>query len=75
MTFASLGFRDSAATYMGNFDWALHLGGAIFMEESDAITVENCTFCRLDGNAVFLSQKTRRVTIRRFFLNGWGRML
>jgi hypothetical protein len=71
ITIASLGFRDSAATYMGDWsapsggDWALHRGGAIFIEESDAITVEDCTFRQLDGNAVLLSQKTRRVTIRR----------
>lgn len=33
------------------------------MENVSNITINNCTFRRLDGNAIFLSRKTRYVTI------------
>lgn len=68
---SKLGFRDSAATYMNEWsvpsggDWSLHRGGAIYIEDSSNVTIENCTFRRLDGNAVFLSKKTREISIRR----------
>jgi Right handed beta helix region len=67
---ANIGFRDMAATYMedgwsapSGGDWALHRGGAIFIENSSNITIRGCHFFRLDGNAIFLSRKTRFVTI------------
>ena len=66
-----IGFRDTAATYMGEWgipsggDWALHRGGAVFIQKASNILIENCPFERLDGNAIFLSGRTRNVTIRR----------
>ena len=66
-----LGFRDSTATYMGDWsapsggDWSLHRGGAVLIRNASHIMIENCTFRRLDGNAVFLSGRTRNVHIRR----------
>lgn len=68
---SSLGFRDTAATFMSDWsapsggDWAIHRGGALFVEGSSNITVDNCIFRRLDGSAIFLSRRTRNVTIRR----------
>ncbi len=44
-------------------DWSLHCGGAIFLESVSNVTIRNCLFRRLDGNAIFLSRKTRNVTI------------
>jgi len=58
-----LGFRDATATYMGEWsapsggDWSLHRGGAIFLEDSEEITIEQNLFQRLDGNAIFLSRR------------------
>jgi hypothetical protein len=71
ITISGLGFRDSAATFMSEWsapsggDWALHRGGAIFLESVDNINIERCIFRRLDGNAIFLSRRTRDVRICR----------
>ena len=75
---SSLGFRDSAATFMSDWsapsggDWALHRGGALFIQGSNNITVDNCIFRRLDGSAIFLSKRTRGVTIRRSIFEWLG---
>jgi hypothetical protein len=69
ITIENVGFRDSAPTYMSEWsspsggDWALHRGGAIFMENVHNMTIRHCHFRRLDGNAIFLSRTTRNVTI------------
>lgn len=71
ITISGLGFRDSAATFMSSWsapsggDWSLHRGGALFVEDAEYIVVRNCVFRRLDGNALFLSRRTRNVTISR----------
>jgi len=66
-----LSFRDQAATFMdegwsapSGGDWSLRRGGAIFIENSSNVTVQGCNFFRLDGNAIFLSRKTRHVQIQ-----------
>jgi hypothetical protein len=66
----NIGFRDMAPTYMhdqwsapSGGDWALHRGGAIFLENVQNVTIRNCHLFRLDGNAIFLSRRTRNVTI------------
>jgi hypothetical protein len=69
VTIENLGFRDTAPTYMADWsapsggDWSLQRGGAIFLENVSNVTIRNCHFRRLDGNAIFLSRKTRNVTI------------
>lgn len=71
ITISGLSFRDTAATYMSDSsvpsggDWSIHRGGAVFIENAEGITVSDCKFSRLDGNAIFLSRRTRNVTIRR----------
>lgn len=66
-----LGFRDTAATFLGNWsapsggDWALHRGGAVFLEAARNVTIRQCRFRRLDTNAVFLSRFTRDVVVER----------
>lgn len=71
VSISNLGFRNTAATYMSNWsvpsggDWSIHRGGAIYMEDVSNIKIENCVFSRLDGNAIFLSRRTRDVLINR----------
>lgn len=73
ITLRGLGFRDSAATFMrygewsapSGGDWALRRGGALFLEGAEGVTIEGCSFTRLDGNALFLSGYTRDVVIRK----------
>jgi hypothetical protein len=66
----NLGLRDQAATFMEDSwsapsggDWSLRRGGAVFIEDSSNITIHGCHFFRLDGTAIFLSRRTRNVTI------------
>lgn len=67
----NLRFRDAAPSFFGEWsapsggDWALHRGGAIFLEHVKNVSITDCIFRRLDGNAVFLSRATRNVVIRR----------
>ena len=69
VTVRGVGFRDSAYTYLDEWgipsggDWALHRGGAFFVEGAEGLTVESCEFFLLDGNALFLSGYTRNATI------------
>lgn len=66
---SGLTFTSAAASYMGPHgipsggDWGLSRMGAVLMAGVEQVTVENSTFTRLDGNAVFLSGYTRNVTI------------
>jgi hypothetical protein len=71
ISISNLGFRDTAATYLSNWsvpsggDWSIHRGGAIYMEDVSNIRIQNCKFSRLDGNAIFLSRRTRNIMIFR----------
>ena len=80
VTIQNLGFRDQAATYMegpwsapSGGDWALRRGGAIFIENSTKVTISNCRFFRLEGTGVFLSRRTRNVTIEHSRFEWLGR--
>lgn len=72
ITVQNVGFRDTAPTYHpksdwsapSGGDWSLHRGGAIFVERASQVVIQDCRFRRLDGNAIFLSRKTRNVSIR-----------
>ena len=61
VTLQGLGFRDSQYTYLDEWgipaggDWALHRGGALFVEGAKRLTIDQCSFTLLDGNAVFFS--------------------
>ena len=70
VTIQNLGFRETASTYLApdwsapsGGDWSLHRNGAIFLQNVSNITIRHCRFEKLDGTAIFLSQKTRHVTI------------
>ena len=70
IAFKGVGFRDSKATYMAKEwsapsggDWSLYHGGAVQISRASDITLNACVFRRLDGNAVYLSGRTRNVEI------------
>jgi len=69
VTIRGLRFRDASTTYMAEWgvpsggDWALHRGGAVFLENTKNITIENNLFRRVDGNAIFVSGYNRDVSI------------
>ena len=69
ITVQGIRFRDAAYTFMDDWaapsggDWSIHRGGAVFIENAERVHVASCLFKRLDGNALFLSKRTRNVTI------------
>jgi hypothetical protein len=63
-------FKDSRYTYMephgvpSGGDWALQRMGGVFIEGAENVTIEQCLFTRLDGNALFLSGYVRGAVIQ-----------
>jgi hypothetical protein len=63
-------FRESLRTFMETkepilrSDWALYRGGALFFNGAEDCAVENSTLEDLGGNAIFVNNYNRRVTIR-----------
>lgn len=61
--------QSVAASYLGPHgipsggDWGLSRMGAILVEGAQGTSVANCTFSRIDGNAVFLSGWVRDTSI------------
>ncbi len=45
-------------------DWTIYRGGAILLDGTEHITVANCVFDNLGGNAVFVSNYNRDCTIK-----------
>jgi len=78
LAFRGLSFAQTKLTFMENYepvsrgDWAIHRGGAIFLEGAEDTAIEDCDFNHVGGNAVFLSGYHRRVAVRgcRFFHTG-----
>ena len=76
--FKGFSFQQSRYTFMESYeplargDWAIHRGGAIFMEGAENCLVEDCNFEYLGGNGVFMSAYNRnnKVTGCRFVHTG-----
>lgn len=63
-------FSHTSYTYMDEYeplmrsDWQIHRGAAVFMENVENCSVENCEFTNLGGNAVFISGYAHNCTIK-----------
>ncbi len=65
------GFRlaHTASTFLKQYeapsrgDWTIHRGGTVFFEGAEDCGVENCFFDAVGGNAVFISNYNRHVTV------------
>lgn len=44
-------------------DWAIHRGGAIFVEGAEEVAIKNCWFDSVGGNAVFFSRHVVNSTV------------
>jgi hypothetical protein len=70
VTLKGFTFRHAARTFMENrepllrSDWTTYRGGAILFAGADRCVVEDATLDQLGGNAVFVSGRNRRLTIR-----------
>lgn len=62
-------FRDAAYTYMdphgmpSGGDWGLQRSGAVFLEGTKNILIQECVFERVDGNAVMISGFNYNATV------------
>ena len=71
-------FSQSRYTFMDKYepvargDWAIHRGGAVFLEGTENCIISNCNFEYLGGNGVFMSayNRSNKVTACRFVHTG-----
>mmetsp|Transcript_28297 Transcript_28297/g.59468 ORF Transcript_28297/g.59468 Transcript_28297/m.59468 type:complete len:816 (+) Transcript_28297:1-2448(+) len=69
ISYRGITFKATRYTYMDPHgvpsagDWALDRVGAIFLQGTENVTFDSCTFERLDGNAVMVSGYNRHATI------------
>ena len=45
-------------------DWTTYRGGAVFFNGAEDVTLEDCDFDQLGGNAIFVNNYNRRVAVR-----------
>ena len=70
ITLRGLTFRQAARTVMDTSepllrsDWTIYRGGAIFFNGAEDCALEDCFIDQVGGNAVFVNNYNRRVTIR-----------
>lgn len=71
-------FRHAARTFMDvkepllRSDWTIYRGGAVLFNGAEDCTIADCEFDQLGGNAVFVNNYNRRVTIRGCDLHDTG---
>ena len=65
-----LTFQHAARTFMDNkepllrSDWTTYRGGAVFFNGAEGCVLENCVLDQLGGNAIFVNNYNRQLTIR-----------
>ena len=70
VTLRGLTFRQAARTVMDTkeplvrSDWAIYRGGAIFFDGAEDCSLADCFLDQVGGNAVFVNDYNRRITIR-----------
>jgi hypothetical protein len=70
VTVTGVKFTAAAYTYMDPHgvpsagDWALDRVGAVFTQGAEGVTLDSCTFERLDGNGVLVSGYNRNTTVK-----------
>jgi len=69
ITIRGVAFKHTARTFLDMYetrlrgDWAITRQAAVKLEGAQDCTITDCTFTGLGGNAVFLSNYNRRVTV------------
>ena len=67
--FRNLLFEHATSTFLHDMfvpsggDWAMHRGGAVFVEGAERTVVDSCYFRKLDGTNLFLSGYNRNTTV------------
>ena len=78
VTLKGLTFRHAARTFMDNkepmlrSDWTMYRGGAVLFDGTEDCTLRDCFLDQVGGNAVFVNNYNRRVTVRGCHIAGAG---
>lgn len=78
ITLQGITFRHTARTFMENrepllrSDWTVYRGGALEFNGAEDVVIEGCDFLQLGGNAVFLNNYNRRITVRNCLIRNCG---
>jgi Right handed beta helix region len=70
ISISNISFTQTARTFMLvkepllRSDWTIYRGGAILLDGTENVHINNCTFYELGGNAVFVSNYNRNDIIR-----------
>lgn len=71
VTISGLTFTSASPTYLAPHDlpsggdWGLSRLGAVRLEDTQRVTITDCAFTRLDGNAVFVNGRNVNATVTR----------
>lgn len=78
ITLQDFTFRHTARTFMDTkepllrSDWTIYRGGAVLFNGAEDCGIRNSTFDQVGGNAVFLNNYNRRITIQGCHIFGAG---
>ncbi len=71
-------FRHARRTFMETrepllrSDWTIYRGGAVLFDGAEDCVIADCEFDQVGGNAVFVNNYNRRVTVRGTHIHGVG---
>lgn len=69
ITVSGIGFEHTQRTLMETYepllrsDWTIYRGGALFIEGSENVKIQDCEFSNLGGNVIFVSNYNRGLEI------------
>ena len=69
ISFSHVTFAETSSTFLEGYevpsggDWSIHRNGALFIEGAEIVTVDNCLFINIGGNALFLSNYIRNAVV------------
>lgn len=69
VTIRSLSFTQTARSFMLarepllRSDWAIYRGGAILLDGTENVRIDNCKFYEIGGNAIFVSNYNRKAVL------------
>jgi Right handed beta helix region len=76
--FKGLTFGHANRTFMKTYepllrsDWRIYRGGAVWIKGAEDCAIEDCEFDQVGGNAVFVNNYNRRITISGSHFHGIG---
>ena len=78
ITLKGIRFEHTQSTILETYepllrsDWTIYRGGAVVLENTQHITIEDCEFTNLGGNVIFVSNDNDQVTIRNNHIHDCG---